>query len=458
MSASGTRRHLSFESSSSASSASSSSSSSSSELGLSIFSSRRGRLAMVAAGVVPLVAATAFVFWGQGRGGGTVGGNMSMLDADTNAGVNDISSESTSTDKSSSSGGGTVDTSTIFSLNEIARTSKTPADRYYSKHQEIPLPPTVHTKLPDLVNKSQSDQNTEEGKNIFLIGDVHGCYDEMLELHQKAVKEENDGIPFKYVIMVGDLVNKGPKSAEVVRHVRSNPTWFSVRGNHDDGALAAALGDSKRQQKKKYSWVLDGIQNDSTQLDSSSSKTILSDADVQWMSELPYTIEIPASMLREEILAGSSGSSGGGGDDKDDDIMDTLIVHAGVVPDVNIEQQEIEAMITMRELDVKCDKHAEFKKFSWYEKKKDAFVATGPSDKDGIKCDVPVAWASIYSPYYHNKRVVFGHNARRGLQLYDGHFAIGLDTGAVYGRGMTGMILPERKLVTIETKEHSSTR
>ena len=453
MSGSGARRHLSFESSSSSSS--SSSGQISSRLGPNIFSTRRGRFAMVAAGVVPLVAATAFVFWGQDRGGG---GGMSMLDADRNSGVNDISSENTSTD-GGIGGGGNVDTSTIYSLNEIARTSRTPADKYYSKHQSIPLPPTVHTKLPDLVNKSKGDQNTEEGKNIFLIGDVHGCYDEMIELHQKAVKEENDGIPFKYVIMVGDLVNKGPKSAEVVRHVRTNPTWFSVRGNHDDGALAAALGDTKRQKKEKYSWVLDGLQNDSSELESSS-RTVLSDADVQWMSELPYTIEIPASMLREEKSAGSPSSSrsSSGGDDKDDDIMDTLIVHAGVVPDVNIEEQEIEAMITMRELGVKCNKHGEFKKFKWYEKKKDSFVASGPNDKDGIKCDVPVAWASIYSPYYHNKRVIFGHNAKRGLQMYDGHFAIGLDTGAVYGRGMTGMILPERKLVSIETKEYSSTR
>ena len=52
------------------------------------------------------------------------------------------------------------------------------------------------------------------------------------------------------------------------------------------------------------------------------------------------------------------------------------------------------------------------------------------------------------------QRVVFGHDARRGLQRYDGDWAIGLDTGAVYGKQLTGLIYPQRKVVSVKAQEH----
>ena len=45
---------------------------------------------------------------------------------------------------------------------------------------------------------------------IIIIGDVHGCLDELETLLSTAKYGEGD-----VVIMVGDLVNKGPNSAQV---------------------------------------------------------------------------------------------------------------------------------------------------------------------------------------------------------------------------------------------------
>ncbi|KAG7364680.1 serine/threonine protein phosphatase [Nitzschia inconspicua] len=318
------------------------------------------------------------------------------------------------------------------------RTRQTPADMYFQKHKELPRPSKVHTTLPDLAAASKSKDSTAEShycaaasvgvaKNILIIGDVHGCYEELIELHDKAVQENNG--PFSYVILVGDLCNKGPHSAKVIRHVRLTPNWYSVRGNHDDGALSAALGHKKSLKKAKYAWVKEGMEEPETANDSD--KVVLSDDDINWLSELPYTITIPREYT---------------GDDED-----TIVVHAGFIPDKDLHKQDIENMITIRDIRAKCDDNGNFKHFKPHEKgKSKALVAS--SLEEAKTCDNRVTWASAW---FGPQRVVFGHNAKRRLQLYPGHWAIGLDTGAVYGGELTGLILPGRKLVSIQTFEHS---
>ena len=61
---------------------------------------------------------------------------------------------------------------------------------------------------------------------------MHGCLDELKDLLDSVYKA-NDKEKIT-VIFVGDLVNKGPFSAEVVQHVRTMENTYCVRGNHDD--------------------------------------------------------------------------------------------------------------------------------------------------------------------------------------------------------------------------------
>jgi len=285
------------------------------------------------------------------------------------------------------------------------RTRKTTADEYFREHKSLPLPSVMHAILPaELVEDGSR-------KGILVIGDVHGCYDELLRLHDKAV-DENGGTPFQYVILVGDLCNKGPKSPEVIRHVRTTENWMSVRGNNDDGALAAALGHVRRRKRKNYQWVKEAEE------ESIVDRIALSDEDVIWMAELPYTIRIPGSLLHED--------------------MDTVIVHAGLVPGVQLEDQRIETMIAVREVEKVSDGNSDNYRYEYRTRGKRAL------DNERYP------WASLWKGPY---RVVFGHDARRGLQLHEGGWAIGLDTGAVYGKKLTGMILPGKKLVQVESLE-----
>ena len=69
-------------------------------------------------------------------------------------------------------------------------------------------------------------------RKIF-IGDVHGCYDELIHLLSKLeYNSNNDELYF-----VGDLVVKGPKSNEVIEFVRTNQNTHCVLGNHERSFL-----------------------------------------------------------------------------------------------------------------------------------------------------------------------------------------------------------------------------
>ena len=63
----------------------------------------------------------------------------------------------------------------------------------------------------------------------YCVGDVQGCYDELKNLlHIINYDINNDSLWF-----VGDLVNRGPKSLEVLRFIKKLPNTKIVLGNHD---------------------------------------------------------------------------------------------------------------------------------------------------------------------------------------------------------------------------------
>ena len=65
-----------------------------------------------------------------------------------------------------------------------------------------------------------------------MIGDLHGCYDELMELLSKIGFTANDRL-----IAVGDLAVKGPKNKEVLELFISDDRFSSVLGNHDAALL-----------------------------------------------------------------------------------------------------------------------------------------------------------------------------------------------------------------------------
>src|SRR5213083_474003 len=87
----------------------------------------------------------------------------------------------------------------------------------------------------------------------YAIGDVQGCYDELRELLERmGFERARDRLWF-----VGDLVNRGPKSLEVLRFVRSLGTRaVVVLGNHDLHLVTQHEGFERRRKDDTFDDVL----------------------------------------------------------------------------------------------------------------------------------------------------------------------------------------------------------
>ena len=74
---------------------------------------------------------------------------------------------------------------------------------------------------------------------IYAIGDLQGC----LLQTKSLLKKIRTATPDAKLAFVGDLVNRGPSSLQILRHVRAlGDTASVVLGNHDLHLLAAAHG------------------------------------------------------------------------------------------------------------------------------------------------------------------------------------------------------------------------
>ena len=303
-----------------------------------------------------------------------------------------------------------------------------------------PLPHRAHLLLPEPATRH---------RRIIIIGDIHGCAGELRSLLDKCSYRKGVDI----AISVGDLVNKGPSSLDVLKTIKEEE-MYAVRGNHDDAALAAYNAFAKYKvspSKEKYQWV--------TEL-SSSNKEYSQLVGV--LEELPFSLSLPGYKV--------------------------ATVHAGVVPGRAVEEQRPDDLLKMRDVvptsvleaveanPPESESDAEIDQLHSKINKEESMVENGDqvlerkelpefdweactaalNSRNGISSTaaesiLPVpalegserrhpagrAWASVWRGPNH---VFFGHDASRKLQLEP--WATGLDGGCVYGGALYAAILP----------------
>lgn len=72
---------------------------------------------------------------------------------------------------------------------------------------------------------------------VFAVGDIHGCHDLLLEVLAKV--DEHDPSLQSPLVFIGDYIDRGPDSAQVLRTLRSfqqetRRTVTCLMGNHED--------------------------------------------------------------------------------------------------------------------------------------------------------------------------------------------------------------------------------
>jgi len=111
----------------------------------------------------------------------------------------------------------------------------------------------------------------------IIIGDIHGCFDELMDLLALAgVNADTD------IISVGDLVDRGPASAETLRFFRETANARAILGNHEAkhvrwrrGELKASLSQIIAREQLGDAW----------------------EGAVDWMASLPRYLDLPEILV-----------------------------------------------------------------------------------------------------------------------------------------------------------------
>lgn len=243
-------------------------------------------------------------------------------------------------------------------------------------------------------------------KRTIVVGDIHGCLDEFRALVERVGYRQGED----RLICAGDLVDRGPDSAGVVRYAMSIGAE-AIQGNHDAKLLRRRGHILKSTVNPRY--------RNPMFPDADQEQTIsqLSDIDIAWLSELPYYIELPE--------------------------YNTLVVHAGLTPGKSVGEQSKEILTMVRYIDPGDHKML-------------PLVSPGFRQPPGS-----VFWAELWDG---KQDVIFGHTVVgrdwiQGWKSVGGAVCFGIDTGCVFGGRLTAMIFDgeDRTVVQIQAAREYST-
>ena len=174
-----------------------------------------------------------------------------------------------------------------------------------------------------------------EGRRLYCIGDIHGRLDLLEELHHMIRQDAADFSGSKAVVYLGDYVDRGSQSCQVLDLLVSQPlTGFEMvylLGNHEQAML-----DFLKQPRSAAAWLTYGGQGTLLSYGVGLGKLVISQDPGSLCAELEQ--KLPQShldFLNDCQLVHTEGSY--------------CFVHAGIRPGVPLADQQMQDMLWIRE-------------------------------------------------------------------------------------------------------------
>ncbi len=225
----------------------------------------------------------------------------------------------------------------------------------------------------------------------IIIGDLHGCYRDTIELLKECDYSMRDR-----VIFLGDLIDRGPDNDKCVdlamqlQEIQQFPSC--VMGNHEEKHLF--VQDYVEKHRKLPEFLKNPEDN------RLKARNQLSKRHFEFFKQMPTYLELPE--------------------------YNTICVHAGMYPGRTPEQQLKKHLLHIQTMRLGDDA---------------TYWASRAPDH---------TW-KYWTNYWNGpQRVVFGHSVLTKPLHTDK--LVGLDGGAVFGLTLNALVLPDNKIVTIQSK------
>ena len=256
--------------------------------------------------------------------------------------------------------------------------------------------------------------------STYAIGDIQCCYKEFKELLKEINFNKNEDTLW----LTGDLVNRGPKSFDVIKYVMDlGSSAITVLGNHDFYLIASYYKIDPWPHKNN------------------SFEEIISNKDGEKI----------INWLRNQKIVHL------------DEDLKYILVHAGIHP--NWEVTEMLSLANLIERFLRGEKCKEFVKTLWsnspdnwdknltqeqklifsvnvftrmrYLKKDFSLDFDTKSHPKNIHCDNLIPWYEFNNNIYDKYKIIIGHWSTLGFQ--NKHNIISIDTGCAWGNKLTAV-------------------
>ncbi len=208
----------------------------------------------------------------------------------------------------------------------------------------------------------------------LVIGDIHGCYHELLDLLDRAGLSSDDQI-----MAIGDVVDRGPHSAEVLAFFQRTPNTRSILGNHERKHIRSFRGEIQPAASQRITRAQVGEPD--------------YPAAITFMDQFPRYLELP----------------------------DAILVHGFYEPGVSLVDQ------------------------------REAVIVGTLSGEGYLRERYRWPWYELYDGA---KPLIVGHRDYTGLMqplIYHDR-VYGIDTRCCYGGALTGLLLPDFKLISVGSR------